>query len=175
MGDQWPIMPPARQVRDFLLCTRVRNVYLVGLTIAIIVCSGHDCGVYVMAFIDILSMRTRALPFERAYVWNFRAKCLLSILQGKIAHLPETLQGTWAPIVQTVSLVIHLHHICRTDFEGRCRSKFKGHNVYDNWANSFGAGMCRSCTFVMLCRSWTWYVVVTHICIELWSTDSCHI
>jgi len=46
-----------------------------------------------MAFMDILSMKTQTLPFERGYVRNVREKILLSILHGRIAHFPEALAG----------------------------------------------------------------------------------
>jgi len=39
-------------------------------------CSGHDCGVYVMVFMDILSIKTDGLYFDPHYVWHMRDLCL---------------------------------------------------------------------------------------------------
>jgi len=58
-----------------------------------VVCNGHD-GLYVMAFMDVLSIKTDGLYFDPSCARHVRDLCLLSILQGKAAHLPESLQGT---------------------------------------------------------------------------------
>ncbi|KAJ8420167.1 hypothetical protein Cgig2_000257 [Carnegiea gigantea] len=57
--------------------------------------NGHDCGVYMLMFMDLLSMRADGVYFGRTYVRHARDKLLLSLLQGSIAHFPEAfLQGT---------------------------------------------------------------------------------
>ena len=56
-------------------------------------CSGHDCGVYVMVFMDILSIKTDGLYFDPHYVWHMRDLCLLSIVDGEIAQFLEAIQG----------------------------------------------------------------------------------
>ncbi|KAJ8435571.1 hypothetical protein Cgig2_020033 [Carnegiea gigantea] len=61
-------------------------------------CSGHDCGLFVMAFMEVLSIRTDGLYFKRAYVRHMRDKCLLSIMLGKIVHYPEALEGSCCTI-----------------------------------------------------------------------------
>jgi len=58
-------------------------------------CSGHDCGVYMLMFMDLLSIRADGLYFGQPYVRHARNKLLLSVLQGSIAHFPQAfLQGT---------------------------------------------------------------------------------
>jgi len=54
-------------------------------------CSGHDCGVYVMVLYDLMSLRAENVVFETRYVRHVHDKLLLSLLQGKIAHFPESL------------------------------------------------------------------------------------
>lgn len=56
-------------------------------------CSEHDCGLFVMAFMDVLSIRTEGLYFKRRYVRHMRDKFFLSIMLEKIAHFPEALEG----------------------------------------------------------------------------------
>ena len=51
-------------------------------------CSGHDYGVYVMAFMDVLSIKTDELYFDKDDVRHLRDLCLMSIVDGKIAHFP---------------------------------------------------------------------------------------
>jgi len=60
---------------------------------ALRLCSGYDCGVYVMAFMDVLSIKTDGLHFHPSDVRHMRDLCLLSIVDGKIAHFPDALQG----------------------------------------------------------------------------------
>jgi len=58
-------------------------------------CSGHDCGVYMLMIMDLLSIRADGLYFGQPYVRNARDKLLLSLLQGRVAHFPEAfLEGT---------------------------------------------------------------------------------
>ena len=58
-------------------------------------CSGYDCGVYVMMFMDLLSLNTDQLHFDAKYVGHARDKLLLSLLQGSVAHFLDALvQGT---------------------------------------------------------------------------------
>ena len=56
-------------------------------------CNGYDCGVYVMAFMDVLSIKTDGLHFHQDDVHDMRDLCLLSIVDGKIAHFLDALQG----------------------------------------------------------------------------------
>jgi len=49
---------------------------------------------------DVLSIKTDTLYFDAEYVPHMRDLCLLSILDGKIAHFPEALQGMRAVIVR---------------------------------------------------------------------------
>ena len=46
-----------------------------------------------MAFMDVLSKKTDGLCFDREYVRHIRDSCLLSIVDGKIAHFLEALEG----------------------------------------------------------------------------------
>ncbi|KAJ8442694.1 hypothetical protein Cgig2_001787 [Carnegiea gigantea] len=56
---------------------------------------GHDCSVYMLMFMDLLSMRADGVYFDQTYVRHAREKLLLSLLQGSIAHFPQAfLQGT---------------------------------------------------------------------------------
>ncbi|KAJ8420360.1 LOW QUALITY PROTEIN: hypothetical protein Cgig2_023216 [Carnegiea gigantea] len=57
--------------------------------------NGHDCGVYMLMFMNLLSIRADGLYFGQPYVRNARDKLLLSLLQGRVAHFPEAfLEGT---------------------------------------------------------------------------------
>ncbi|KAJ8437695.1 hypothetical protein Cgig2_030717 [Carnegiea gigantea] len=57
--------------------------------------SGHDCGVYMLMFMDLLSVRADGLYFGQPYVRQARDKLLLSLLHGSVAHFPQAfLQGT---------------------------------------------------------------------------------
>ncbi|KAJ8422403.1 hypothetical protein Cgig2_029227 [Carnegiea gigantea] len=51
--------------------------------------NGHDCGVYVLMFMDLLSIRADGLYFGQPYVRHARDKLLLSLLQGSVAHFPQ--------------------------------------------------------------------------------------
>ena len=46
-----------------------------------------------MAFMDVLSIKTDGLHFHQDDVRHMRDLCLLSIVDGKIAHFPDALQG----------------------------------------------------------------------------------
>ncbi|KAJ8443080.1 hypothetical protein Cgig2_004285 [Carnegiea gigantea] len=54
--------------------------------------NGHDCLLYVIAFMVVLSIKTDELYFGGSFVRHMGEKSLLSILQGKIAHFPDALQ-----------------------------------------------------------------------------------
>lgn len=54
--------------------------------------NGHDCVVFVMVFMDLISMNNKPLLFNQQYVRHMRDKLLVSLLQGKIAHFPDALQ-----------------------------------------------------------------------------------
>jgi len=57
--------------------------------------SGYGCSVYVMMFMDLLSLNTDQLHFDAKYVAHARDKLLLSLLQGSIARFPDALvRGT---------------------------------------------------------------------------------
>ncbi|KAJ8446292.1 hypothetical protein Cgig2_005823 [Carnegiea gigantea] len=57
--------------------------------------NGHDCGVYMLMFMDLLSIRADGLYFGQPYVRQARDKLLLGLLQGSVAHFPQPfLQGT---------------------------------------------------------------------------------
>ncbi|KAJ8446968.1 hypothetical protein Cgig2_006596 [Carnegiea gigantea] len=51
--------------------------------------NGHDCGVYMLMFMDLLSIRADGLYFGQPYVRQARDKLLLSLLQGSVAHFPQ--------------------------------------------------------------------------------------
>ncbi|KAJ8432413.1 LOW QUALITY PROTEIN: hypothetical protein Cgig2_013827 [Carnegiea gigantea] len=55
-----------------------------GLVTLLFVCldSGHDCGVFVMAFMDLLSLKADGFEFDQDCVVHYRDKCLLSFIQG---------------------------------------------------------------------------------------------
>lgn len=46
-----------------------------------------------MVFMDMLSMKSKPLMFDQCYVRHVWDKLLLILLQGKITHFPEALQG----------------------------------------------------------------------------------
>ncbi|KAJ8431991.1 hypothetical protein Cgig2_005920 [Carnegiea gigantea] len=54
--------------------------------------NGHDCGVFVMVFMGLISMSSKPLLFNQRYVHHIWDKLLVSLLQGKIAHFPNALQ-----------------------------------------------------------------------------------
>ncbi|KAJ8441635.1 hypothetical protein Cgig2_025802 [Carnegiea gigantea] len=57
--------------------------------------NGHDCGVYMLMFMDLLSIRVDGLYFDQPYVRQACDKLLLSLLQRSVAHFPQAfLQGT---------------------------------------------------------------------------------
>uniref|UniRef100_A0A7C8YVL5 Ubiquitin-like protease family profile domain-containing protein n=1 Tax=Opuntia streptacantha TaxID=393608 RepID=A0A7C8YVL5_OPUST len=55
--------------------------------------NGYDCGVFVMAFMDLISIRATGWQFTQANVRQFRDKCLLSLVRGRITHFPRTVTG----------------------------------------------------------------------------------
>ena len=57
-----------------------------------------------MEFMDVLSIRTDGLYFDTSYSRHMRELCLLNILQGKVAHFPESLQG-----MNIFCVVLHIH------------------------------------------------------------------
>jgi len=102
VGHSIPRMSPTGQVSVHTFAYRgvnpeshVPSTFVVHvLFAAFVACSGHDCGLYVMTFMDVLSMKTDRLYFDPSYARNMRDLCLLSILQGKVAHFPDALRGT---------------------------------------------------------------------------------
>lgn len=48
---------------------------------------------FVMAFMDLISIRATCWHFRQANVRQFKDKCLLSLLKGRIAHFLHTLTG----------------------------------------------------------------------------------
>jgi len=56
------------------------------------VCNGHAYGVFVLAFLYLLSLNVDGLYFDQADVRYMREKCILSLVQGKIAHFSDTVQ-----------------------------------------------------------------------------------
>ena len=70
-----------------------------------------------MAFMDVLSIRTDGLYFDQADVPHMRDLCLLSIIDGQVAHFPDALQGTCvgvlflctSAITETISHFLLLH------------------------------------------------------------------
>ncbi|KAJ8422349.1 hypothetical protein Cgig2_015344 [Carnegiea gigantea] len=48
--------------------------------------NGHDCGVFVMAFMDLLSLKVDGFEFDQDCDAHCRDKCLLSFIQGPVAH-----------------------------------------------------------------------------------------
>ncbi|KAJ8437548.1 hypothetical protein Cgig2_017901 [Carnegiea gigantea] len=54
--------------------------------------NGHDCSVFIMVFMDLISMSSKPLLFNQRYVRHMRDKLLVSLLQGKIAHFPDALR-----------------------------------------------------------------------------------
>ena len=66
-----------------------------------------------MSLMDVLSLKTVGLPFDRGYVQHMREKCLLSIMLGKIAHFPDALEGkSHFLIVRVGSLRVQPHVQC---------------------------------------------------------------
>jgi len=55
--------------------------------------SGFDYGVFVIAFIDLISIRATGWTFTQGHARHFRDKYLLSLLTGRIVHFPHTLTG----------------------------------------------------------------------------------
>uniref|UniRef100_A0A7C9DCL2 Ubiquitin-like protease family profile domain-containing protein n=1 Tax=Opuntia streptacantha TaxID=393608 RepID=A0A7C9DCL2_OPUST len=55
--------------------------------------NGYDHGVFVMAFMDLISIRPNAWRFSHHNVRQFRDKCLVSLPRGRIANFPHTLTG----------------------------------------------------------------------------------
>ena len=66
---------------------------------------------------DVLSIRTDGLYFHQGDVRHMRDLCLLSIIQGEVAHFPDALLGTCVgllfpctyPITETISRCLVLH------------------------------------------------------------------
>ena len=81
---------------------------LPSLTICIVgpLCSGYDCGVFVMAFMDLISIRATGWQFTQANVRLFRDKCLLSLVRGRIAHFPRTVTGMYPSLMGSWSCKI---------------------------------------------------------------------
>ena len=104
MGHGQCRLPPAGEVSD--PCLRSKLTLVVGVLMPsqlamnlsycrLHCCSGHDCGVYMLMFRDILAMKADELYFGSPYVRHARDKLLLSCLQGSVAHFPEAfLEGT---------------------------------------------------------------------------------
>jgi len=101
LGHSISTLSPTRQVSHLHFCntnsgwSTVHCAFVLDVFCsAFIAYSGHDCGLYVMAFMDVLSIKTDRLYFDPSYARHIRDLCLLSIVQGHIAHFPKTLQGT---------------------------------------------------------------------------------
>ena len=70
-----------------------------------------------MAFMDVLSIRMDGLYFHQADVRHMRDLCLLSIIEGEVAHFPDALQGTCVAVLfpctyaitETISRFLLLH------------------------------------------------------------------
>ncbi|KAJ8429742.1 LOW QUALITY PROTEIN: hypothetical protein Cgig2_023131 [Carnegiea gigantea] len=53
--------------------------------------NGHDCGVFVMAYMELLSLKADGFHFDQDRVARYRDRCLLSFPQGRVAHFPQHL------------------------------------------------------------------------------------
>ncbi|KAJ8419910.1 hypothetical protein Cgig2_000657 [Carnegiea gigantea] len=54
--------------------------------------NGHGCGVFIMAFMDLLSLKADGFEFDQDCAAHYRDKCLLSFIQGQVAHFPQHLR-----------------------------------------------------------------------------------
>ncbi|KAJ8447331.1 hypothetical protein Cgig2_013108 [Carnegiea gigantea] len=50
--------------------------------------NGHDCGVFVMIFMDVLALNARAMCFNQDDVRHLRDKCLADVLIDRIRNFP---------------------------------------------------------------------------------------
>lgn len=50
--------------------------------------NGYDCGVFVMAFMDLISVRADSWCFQQQNVRHFKEKCLANLLKGDIRNFP---------------------------------------------------------------------------------------
>ena len=104
MGHGQCRLPPAGEVSD--PCLRSKLTLVVGVLMPsqlamnlsycrLHCCSGHDCSVYMLMFMDILAMKADGLYFGSPYVHHAHDKLLMSYLQGSAAHFPGAfLEGT---------------------------------------------------------------------------------
>ncbi|KAJ8427788.1 hypothetical protein Cgig2_032847 [Carnegiea gigantea] len=67
--------------------------------------SGHDCGTFVMAFMDLLSLKADGLELDQACVAHSRDKCLFSFLQGRnnSCHIREVTALLWVQYTSSTS------------------------------------------------------------------------
>jgi len=59
-------------------------------------CSGHDCGVFVMVFMDLLSINGGVLCFSQSDMRQLCKKCLADLLAGEIRNFP-IMSLLWPP------------------------------------------------------------------------------
>jgi len=91
--------------------------------------SGYDCGLYVMAVMDVLSIKTDGLYFKPSDVWHMRDLCLLSNVDGKIAHFPEALQGISLSLHWVNKITYGATHAGLFTLQGRMRM-FRSSHLY---------------------------------------------
>jgi len=63
-------------------------------------CSGHECDVFVMIFMDILALTGRMGCFNQSNIRTLRDKCLANILRGRMRNFPVALLP-WLPPSRT--------------------------------------------------------------------------
>ncbi|KAJ8432091.1 hypothetical protein Cgig2_001172 [Carnegiea gigantea] len=92
--------PPHADVRYLLMLSTLALLQRIVFILAFLrsatyadAAHGHDCGVFVMAFMELLSLKADGFHFDQDCVPLYRDKCLLSFIQGRLAHFPQHLRG----------------------------------------------------------------------------------
>ena len=55
----------------------------------VLCCNGHDCGIFVMASMDLMFIKSEGWSFSQGNVRQYTDKCLLSLMQGRIVGFPK--------------------------------------------------------------------------------------
>ncbi|KAJ8453089.1 hypothetical protein Cgig2_014852 [Carnegiea gigantea] len=68
--------------------------------------NGHDCGVFVVAFMELLCLKANGFHLDQDCIPLYRDKCLLSFIQGRVAHFPQHLRGVEVAVVGVLSVSV---------------------------------------------------------------------
>jgi len=105
MGEIWCWLPISNKVSFYFVFVMLTNVCASAYSFCASACSGHDCGVFVMVFMDLLCINGGVLCFSQTDMRQLREKCLADLLAGEIRNF--SIMSPWLPCGDEI-LYLHI-------------------------------------------------------------------